>query len=203
MCSKNDPNSTRYTLLARALDLKDQRAWEELLAQYERYITYLMVPFNIPVDDWKDVKQDILINLATNLHTYDREKGKFRSWCSRLIRNQCLMYLRAKRAKKSQLNAPTGDDSLANIPTASELDAIIDKEWQAYIVKLVHKRVASEIGPKVLVVFEHALAGRNTAEIAELTGFATNTVYHYQSVAKQAFTAAASHIMAELGDTDE
>jgi len=202
MCSSNDPHSTRYTLLERALDHNDSGAWEELLQHYDRFILYLIQTFNIPVRDHDDVRQNILIHISNNLHTYDRSKGKFRSWCASLIRNQCLMHLRASRSLKATMNAPSGEEQVEVGLSAPEIDKVIDIEWRNYVLKLVRERLATELSPNMLAVFEHALVGRNTAEISELTGFTKNTVYHYQSICKQAFKTATAHILAELGDTE-
>jgi hypothetical protein len=40
-----------YTLLERAVDLDDEVAWQELIAQYRRFIPYVLRGMGVPVDD--------------------------------------------------------------------------------------------------------------------------------------------------------
>lgn len=47
-----------YTLLERAVDLDDEVAWHELIAQYRRFIPYVQRGMSVPVDD---LPQQILV----------------------------------------------------------------------------------------------------------------------------------------------
>lgn len=47
-----------YTLLERAVDLDDEVAWQELIAQYRRFIPYVLRGMGVPVDD---LPQQILV----------------------------------------------------------------------------------------------------------------------------------------------
>jgi len=200
MCSKSEYD-TRYTLIDRALDLDDQQAWQELVEYYKRFITYIIPAFNIPTAHQDDLKQLILINLAKDISTYDRDKGKFRTWFGTIIKRRCLNYQRSLNSGKAKANAPLeSPESLDFFPAESELDEIIDKEWENYIMDLARERLLSSHGEAVVAVFDLALKGYSTADIAAETGFAVNTVYSYQARAKLEYTKVISVILAELGD---
>ena len=62
-----------YTLLA--LDLDDEVAWQELIAQYRRFIPYVLRGMGVPVDDVDDLPQQILVRHHAITRSRDRVIG--------------------------------------------------------------------------------------------------------------------------------
>lgn len=88
---------TRNTLLNNAWDHADD-AWHEFIAFYRPFILYLLQRIQIPSNDMDDVSQDVLLTLWRKLELYAKDKGKFKSWLSRIVRNTAYNYLtRCKR----------------------------------------------------------------------------------------------------------
>jgi RNA polymerase sigma factor (sigma-70 family) len=83
------------------------------------------------VDDAKDVTQEVLLKLITNLGKYDSTKGKFRTWLYRITFNHIL---NIKKQKYEQL--VTGFDTFFGFIDNSPIHDLSDeeeKEMQAFI----------------------------------------------------------------------
>ena len=169
---------TRNTLLQRAKDPKDERAWAEFVSYYETFIFILLRQMNVPQQDCDDLTQAVLIKVWNKLATFDQERAKFRTWLSTLIRNtvinhwdvQTRRWRREEKFGEAQVEPPTG------LPSSPEFDVIYQKEWEAYITNLAIKNVRGEFKENAMQVFEMALNNISTAEIAEQLDLHTATV---------------------------
>lgn len=170
---------TRYTLLQRACDLNDQQAWDEFEAHYRRFILYILHQVGVPQDEVEDVAQQTLLTLTKNLHLYQRDQAKFRSWLSAVIRHEASTHLKKRRRRELRVSL-YGDrsESLLNtLQSDSEIEARIEKEWMIYISNLAMERVREVFKGKALEVFELGLDGQSVDEIAGKTGLTTASVY--------------------------
>ena len=56
-----ETHQTRHTLLQRACDVQDERAWAEFVQNYRRFILYILHQVGVAADDVEDVTQQILL----------------------------------------------------------------------------------------------------------------------------------------------
>lgn len=168
---------TSHSLVNRAREDKCPEAWDELTAYYRNFIFYLLKQLNVKVDDIDDVSQEILITLMKDLHSYDRSKGKFRSWLRALIKNKVLMYFRSKRTNKERLFTQSENVIEIEQTEDAEIENIIEKEWQTYISTLAMERVSKSFRGNAVKAFEMALEGKTALETADELGITTDTVY--------------------------
>jgi len=200
--SEQSKYKTRYTLLERVLIHQDEAAWSELINYYERFAYYLVQRFNIPDNDKDDLVQMTLIKVSSDLDQFDRARGRFRSWFSSIVHRQCQMFWRKSLSKKEMVNATTEDgDSIEGQSVESDLDQVVETEWRKYICDLAIERISSKFNERKLRVMKLALLGHSTSEIAEVTGYSTNSIYSYQSQIRQAMMAACAQILAEIDDS--
>ena len=108
--------------------------------------------------DALDALQNSLVKIYSNLQSFDHRKGKFTTWSSRIVVNECLMLIR----KRTTVNAP-GEELLvfpASMPTA--VDQLSAKE----IVQLVQG-----LPECYRAVFNlYAIEGYKHHEIADMLG---------------------------------
>ena len=76
---------TSHTLLTRAMDHEDSEAWEVFVERYHRYIYKLLDKLGVK-EEKDDVSQEVMLTIWKKLDTYDRERSKFRTWLSSVIR---------------------------------------------------------------------------------------------------------------------
>ena len=103
--------NTRHTLLQRALYLSDGEAWSKLIEIYKPLIIHVLQQYNLQHHGIEDLSQRIFVKLTQKLETYDREKGRFRYWLGRIIKNEALGLIRSRSSLKEQINTPGYDVS--------------------------------------------------------------------------------------------
>jgi RNA polymerase sigma factor (sigma-70 family) len=171
-------HDTRHTLLRRACDRRDERAWREFHDAYKRFICYILNQIGIHPNDIPDVTQEILLNLMKALPNYDRQRAKFRTWLSSLIRNVALSHLRTARNRYRAMERYQSDPSLALfIHPEPELDTMIEAEWETYVATIAMERVRLAFKGQAITVFEMGLSGCPPTEIVEKTGLSVASVY--------------------------
>lgn len=193
-----ESHETRHTLLRRARDPRDERAWEEIHEKYRRFIRYIIGEIGIDPDEAEDVSQEVLITLTSSLSRYDRTRAKFRAWLSAVIRNTALMHLRAKKSRNRHIAQYKGDLHTTTSCSNPELDRLIEAEWETYVSTIAMERVRQVFKGQAIEVFEFGLNGCPAAEIAERTGLSIASVYTLRKRVKKRLYMEIRDITAEL-----
>lgn len=191
-------HETRHTLLLRACNQQDERAWQEIHENYRRFIRYILGEIGIDPDEAEDVSQEVLVTLTSSLPRYDRTRAKFRTWLSALIRNVALAHLRAARTRRRYTERYQVDQQAILIESASELDSLIESEWETYVATIAMERVRKVFKGQAIEVFELGLNGCPAADVAEQTGMAIASVYTMRKRVKKRLYQEIRIITAEL-----
>ncbi|GHC42407.1 sigma-70 family RNA polymerase sigma factor [Roseibacillus persicicus] len=191
-------NQTRHSLLQRATDLKDEDAWEQFAQQYHRFILCVLHQLGVPRDDLEDLTQQVLIALTRDLPRYDRDRARFRTWLSTIIRNKANSYFRKQYSQKRCLDAVSAGPEVQQEFKAPDIAEIIEKEWAAYIGSLAMKRVKESFQGQAIEVFELGLDGHSAAEIAEKTNLTVATVYTLKKRVKKRLYLEIRNLASEL-----
>ncbi|MBK1877714.1 RNA polymerase sigma factor [Pelagicoccus mobilis] len=194
----SDENNTRYTLLHRALDMKDDKAWAELVTHYRRFILYVLGELQVNASDREDLCQQVLISLMEDLPNYDRERGRFRSWLSGVIRNKAVMFFRSQSRYQKRLENARQKALLEGDEHSSDVDEYIEQEWVAYIGTQAMERVRDAFEGRAVEVFEMGLDGVSAGDIAEKTGLTISTVYSLRKRVKKRLSEEIYELKAEL-----
>lgn len=86
---KNYSDSRDVVLVASALS-GNRASLTELIEGHQGFIYNIALKMMNNVEDAKDVTQEVLLKLITNLSQYQAEKGKFRTWLYRITFNHIL-----------------------------------------------------------------------------------------------------------------
>jgi RNA polymerase sigma-70 factor (ECF subfamily) len=193
---------TRQSLLMRAIDPTDERAWEDFVRYYERFIFHLLHRMNIRTDDFNSLVQEILIKLWKNLASYDREKAKFRTWLARVVRHAVYDYFRREKRLSSLMEKK--QDIAMHLYDAPENDveAMIEKEWIAHISGLAMERMKKVFSGKAVDVFTMSLSGVSTDEIAKRLDLKSATVYTLRNRVKARYIKEIRALMEHLEGYD-
>lgn len=182
----NEKFNTRPSLLLRASNPDDHKAFDEFVVYYRGFIEMVLVKMNINFDDRKDLEQDLLLKLWQDLSKFniDHERSNFRGWLSRVIKNVVLAFLN-KHNKASQaleemsvLNESSKED---------DLKKLIDKEWKAHIIKLAVEKVKQHFDGNAFEIFTMTMDGMSTEDIAHKLGLKENSVYVLRARVKSKF----------------
>ncbi|BCX49023.1 DNA-directed RNA polymerase sigma-70 factor [Haloferula helveola] len=194
-----EPYETRHSLIRRACDPGDQRAWVEFVENYRRFICYILHEIGVGRDEVDDLAQQILVRLTRDLPTYDRSRARFRSWLGAVIRNAAFTHLRTLKRRSAHLSR-YGEQLLAEGPdgASSELEEFIESEWKTYVSSLAMERVRSVFQGQAMEVFEMGLDGRSADEISEATGLSISSVYTLRKRVKKRLYLEIRALTAEL-----
>ena len=192
-------NNTSYSLLRRALDGDDQKAWEELIKVYENFIYHVLLQVNVGQNDIDDIAQEVKVALVDKLKSYDRDRGRFRPWLGRVVRNYGIMHFRKKATLKEAPNRqPTDDLTSLDSLSEPEMDQLVEKEWRSFILDKAMSKVQQSFQNNALVAFEMSMNGKGTEEIAEELGVKPHSVYTLVSRVKKALIEEVSRLTMDL-----
>lgn len=172
-----DTDQTHHTLLQRACDLQNERAWSEFVQNYRRFILYILGQLGVAKDDVEDVTQQILLALTRDLPSYDRTRARFRTWLSTVIRNAALVHFRKQNTQRKYLRVLEDEQAADHDGQMPEISQLIETEWSTYIANLAMERVKEVFQGQAIQVFELGLDDHSAAEIAERTGLSISSVY--------------------------
>ncbi|MEO5905883.1 MAG: RNA polymerase sigma factor [Saprospiraceae bacterium] len=113
---------------------QDRKAQTLLYEQYQRAWYMICLRYNKNTEDAQDSMQNGLIRIFSNIGLFDEKKGNFKSWSSKIMVNESLMYLR----KKASTFRVDSIDDLNDISENQEtpLDAMSAEELTKMIQRL-------------------------------------------------------------------
>ena len=191
-----DKKTTRYSLLKRARDLGDETAWSEFYEYYKNFIYYILSKNGLSEMDIDDAVQKVMLILVKKISTYSEEKGKFRSWLSVVVSRVAYREIhKSKRSDeiKNQFLGEVDDKS------DSELEQIIQKEWQSYLLTIALGRIKSRYKRTAVEVFELSMRGASVDEIVELKQLKKSTVYSYNQRIKADVKVELAKLISHIG----
>ncbi|NQZ57006.1 MAG: sigma-70 family RNA polymerase sigma factor [Lentisphaeraceae bacterium] len=162
---------TRKSLLLRACDKQNSQAWEDFIEVYKKFIFHLLRKMSINDNDIDDLFQKISLRLWKALPKYDSSKGKFRSWLSKVVRNEVLNYFRSKKSKNEDFEVV--NEALNDEPA---LDKLIEDEWEKYILTMALENLEKIFSGQAIKVFRLSLAGYSNQKISEETDIKLESV---------------------------
>lgn len=196
------PKSTRVSLIKRARRSTGESDWEELITLYEPFIRKILVHLGLRDHDLDDLLQEINVKLWKGLDSYRLEdpETRFRSWLSRLIRNAVANHFRSA-ARRPSLDQMTEVVEALHLPPP-EIDEIIAKEWESYIVNLALTRLSKVFTGNAIEVTRLSLLGTPLQEISECLKLTEESIYVLRHRVKRRLILEIADIRKELEGND-
>jgi len=198
----DSPGNTRQTLLQKLQMRQDEKSWEEFVHNYEGYIYVCIRNLTIPKKDREDLLQDVLVKIwkAMPNYSYERDKCKFRSWLSVVVRNTVYDFCKSKKTRQSN-NEVSYETIIKNLEMSSEaeVDKISEYEWQLYVSNLAWKNLENDFPEYAKKLFEASLKEDDNKVLAERFGIADSSVRVYKMRIKKALKKEIVRLHAELG----
>ncbi|NQZ60356.1 MAG: sigma-70 family RNA polymerase sigma factor [Lentisphaeraceae bacterium] len=182
-----DPYLTRQTLLKRAQDPHGHRAWEDFVAYYESFIHMVLKRISYNQQDHDDLVQEILLKLWDNLKSYEPERSKFRTWLSTVIRNTFINFL-DKKSRQTKRDSSSQDPEIHDLiysKTGSELEQLIQQEWEIYAANLAMERVRPLFSDTAMNVFNMLLDRKSVHEISSTLDLPESNIYKMKKRVKE------------------
>jgi len=203
MASSGDALRTRISLLQRAREGSDPPAWEELLGYYDPFVSRVLGSLGFRGADLDDARQQVSLRLWKGLRTYEREakRAKFRTWFATLIKNTAFNMIRSKKRQLTGLSLDDVGNGQAELLTEeSGVEAMVEEEWQKYVVELALERARDKFSGNAVEVFTLSMKGESVEAIAATLGIKTNTVYILKHRVKTVLMKEIQHLKDDLED---
>ena len=161
---------TRRTLLQRAQDPADEKAWADFVKYYESFIHVVLHQMSFNRAEFDDVTQDILLKIWKHFQKFDAEKHqvRFRTWLSTLIRNMVITHInKKKKTREKQESHQEEVLTEMNLIPQNELDSIVQKQWEKHITNQAMENIRPLFSGQAIDVFELSLLGKTAKEISQ------------------------------------
>ena len=180
MGNESEQYNTRQTLIRRVQDVHDERAWDEFVQVYKRYIYAVIRSMNISEQDADDLFQVVVIKLLDRLPKQDISQIKrFRSWLSTVTRNCVIDFVRKRTREAEQFKTAEKEDALSYLQriSVSDMDRIFEREWRIELTQIALENITPLFSERAIRVFRMSLKGASAVEIAEQVGLKENSIY--------------------------
>lgn len=166
---------TSISLLSRCRDITDQEAWRELDRRYRELLLRFCRRRGLGHMEAEDVVQRVFLGLTRSLpaFVYDRERGRFRDYLFRAVRNSISLVIRCPNAGVGTVSLR---DDFAEAPAADEVQAW-EEEWVAHHYRRALAVIRVNLESHTIAVFERSLAGASIAELQAEFGLSDHAIY--------------------------
>ena len=163
--------NTSLTLIQRAQDPNNEKAWNDFAEVYKGYIYVIISEMGIWEDDCQDLSQQVMIKVWQKLPDFDynRDRSKFRTWLGALTRNTVVDFIRKQKSRIRMEEKVVQDETLnyLELITLPERDDYAEKEWKNYVANLALRNVKEFFSGKAIEVFQLSMKGVSKIEIAK------------------------------------
>ncbi len=173
-------SKTRPTLLERLRDGTDHLAWDEFFTIYWPLVYFYAEHSGCSHQTSEDIVQDVMMTVfqQKDVFRYDPQRGRFRDWLRRLVRNKVAEH---RRRPAQRVRGRGGDVPIDHIePQAEDLppDAVWEAAFERTLLLVLLDVVRQQVNPRTYQAFElFVLHGLSGAEVAKVTGLTRNAVY--------------------------
>lgn len=169
----NDEWITRKSLLLRAKDPYDNKAWDEFVKYYKKFIHLVLLHINFHDSDYGDIEQEVLLKIWKQLPSFDvdPERAQFRTWLSVLIRNSVIDYIRKDKCYATKQDMAKNEAlSEDDVVSQHAFDEIVEHEWVRYLTTTALDNIQELFSGVAVEAFELSLLGKTSREIGEQLG---------------------------------
>jgi len=129
-----------------------------------------------------------MLEVSKDYKTYDRAKGPFRFWLSRVIKNQVLMHIRKQKTLKESVNIVGEEVNISELfSQESEIEVKIRRSYEAYLIKIGLENTSKHFNGQAMKVFMMDQEGESIDNIMEITGLTKSSIYVRRSRVKRTF----------------
>jgi len=158
--------ATSTTLLAGLRNPQDQAAWERFSERYRPLVIRFARGLGLSGHDAQDAAQETMAAFfkAYRDGSYDREKGRLRSWLFGIAHRK-VIDLRRRRAREVVVTDKSDASAfLGNVESSCEAEQIWEQEWQAAVLRACMDEIRREVKPETFQAFDLYVLRQKPAE---------------------------------------
>ena len=193
------PPETRWSLVVRLQDERDEAAWAEFITEYEPFLLTFLQRRGLQDADAQDVAQQVLTAICQSVSRWkpDGRPGAFRRWIATIARNSAIKFL---QRKSRQPDSSGGTQFLARMHdvAARTDDVAAQQEYQQAVFAWAVARVRDEFRESTWNAFwETAVNHRPIEDVAQEFTMSTGAVYMARSRVMARLKAQVSRLLNE------
>ena len=185
--------TTSKSLLARVRN-GDEISWNEFYTSYKPLILLCGYDCHLSTDENEELVQKVMCEIFRKdilgkydidnvpddiVFQHDPEKGRFRHYLRKIIRNQALKIV-TKRKEHLSLDDDSGISE--NLSSPDQWKAVWDEEWRKHVLNEALTELKCRIQSETYVSFEmYAIQNRPVQEVAEFLNVSVSAVYTAKS----------------------
>lgn len=192
---------TRVSLIGKAKNQNDNKAWSDFISYYREYIYRVVRRMGLSHHDADEVVQLTLLKIWNAIPSFEYvpAKGRFRCWICRIAGNTARNFIRGRGPVPVSLSSLDWEmEDLRDYSVQPEVEDLARKEWEEYLPKLALKRLSSVFDRKTLQVFRLCSEGLSAPEIARRLGLAESSVYVYKQRVREKLAQEIARLQREL-----
>jgi RNA polymerase sigma factor (sigma-70 family) len=174
----SDSLATRFSLLVRLRDPRDDRAWAQFVELYAPLVFGFARKHGLQDADAADLTQDVLQAVSGGIRRldYDPRRGSFRGWLFTVARNKLRNFLAAQRRPDRCTGDPEG--LLPDVPAREEDHAWWDREYERQVFSWAAEQARSAFQDSTWQAFwQTAVEGKTGPQVARALGLSVAAVY--------------------------
>jgi RNA polymerase sigma-70 factor (ECF subfamily) len=148
MVRAQSPRSSTLLLLRLSVCPADEAAWGEFVTRYGATIYRWCRRYGLQDTDAQDVTQNVFAGLLRAVRTFDRSRGRVRTWLFRVVANEVCDWCNSPAHRHER---GTGDArrALASEPAVRELEARLGDEFDLELLEVAEQGVRLQVKPEV------------------------------------------------------
>lgn len=173
-------NTVTSTVLLEGLCSEGDLAWSRFTARYRPMLIGFASKLGLAPEEAEDAAQETLLAFVKGYRSrsYDRRKGRLRSWLFGIARHKVADIKMRRRAELILADKSDGSAFLASIPAPGELHALWEQEWERAVLHACLGEIAEHVDPRTRKAFELSVLEEWAVQrVAEHLGMTPNAVY--------------------------
>lgn len=178
--------STRLTLLESLRDGADPQAWEEFFGRYWPLIYGYAKHGGCSDHTAEDIVQDVLATVfqQRGVFRYDPERGRFRSWLGKVVRNKIAEHRRRPAQRVRPRGGDAQDAGALQKADGDSPEAIWEAAFERNLLTALLDVLQAEMNPQRFQAFElFSFCDLSAAAVAKITGLTRHEVYNARRAA--------------------
>ncbi|MDP1799040.1 MAG: sigma-70 family RNA polymerase sigma factor [Planctomycetaceae bacterium] len=174
---------TRWSLVVRLQDERDEAAWHEFIVEYEPFLLTYLHRRGLQEADARDVAQQVMTSICQSVANWkpDGRPGAFRRWMATIARHAAIKFM---HRKSRQPDSGGGTAFLARMNDVASVDndTAAQQEYQQAVFAWAVSRVKDEFRESTWTAFwETLVVHRPIDVVAQELGLSTGAVYMARS----------------------
>lgn len=174
---------TRWSLVVRLQDERDEAAWQEFIAEYEPFLLTYLHRRGLQEADARDVAQQVMTSICQSVANWkpDGKPGAFRRWIATIARHAAIKFLQRK-ARQPDSGGGTAFLARMNEVADVEDDTAAQQEYQQAVFAWAASQVKDEFRETTWKAFWETLVMHRPIDVvAKELGLSTGAVYMARS----------------------